>query len=248
MSDWQANRESGFLHRFAVQQYSSLVGNSSQSGSLPPPKSDSGSCLVPPDSHASMASVSHPSSYLPSLASSSLEDMTSSARTSEASSILTNPSIPELELTEGPFAIQSNAWLPCCYPWLGCRQSFERLDTWHIHCLSHHRGNPPKTVRCPFSCDWSTVAATGYEAWNQRWRHIASKHSAETFVPDSRADAETVVHMWRPRILSNAQLKEIRELGCLGESEPDPGRPPAAYLVSGNGARRQRALNAHPRA
>lgn len=248
MSDWEASKESGFLHRFAIQQYSSLVGNGPQPENLPPPKSISGSPLVPSGSHASMASVSHPSSYLPSLASTSLDYTTSSARTSEASSILPNPSVVELELTEGSIANQSNVWLPCCYPWLGCRQSFDSLDTWHTHCLSHHRGHPPKTTRCPFSCDWSTAAATGYEAWNQRWRHIASKHSAERFVPDSRADAETVAHMWRFRILSNTQLKEIREFGCLGESEPAPGKRPAAYLVSGIGARRQRTSNTQPRA
>jgi len=248
ISDWETSRESGFLHRVAVQQYSFPIGNGSQPKSLPLSESDSGSSLVPPDSRASMASVSRPSSYLPSLASSSLDYTTSSARTSEASSILQNPSVVELELDEEPPAIQSNHWLPCCYPWLGCRLSFDSLDTWHTHCLSHHRGHPPKTVRCPFSCDWSTVAATGYEAWNHRWRHIASKHSAETLVPDSKADAETVTHMWRSRILSSAQLKEIRKLGYLGESEPDPGKRPAAYLVSGIGARRQRASSTQPRA
>ncbi|KAF2233214.1 hypothetical protein EV356DRAFT_210585 [Viridothelium virens] len=105
-------------------------------------------------------------------------------------------------------------WYPCCFYFLRCPYWSYNMDEWETHCRSHlHRNPPPSKVQCPYCDDLGSQRfANGEEAWEARMHHIANHHIQEgARVEHARPDFGLFYYLWQVRVISNAQLHELRE-------------------------------------
>ena len=101
---------------------------------------------------------------------------------------------------------------PCCFYFLRCDHSFDSIEDWETHCLSHFRGHsPPKTVQCPY-CDWFGIRTfnNASEAWQTRIRHIVYHHDQEGLtIREARPDFRLFRHLWNKKIINGDQLQSL---------------------------------------
>lgn len=132
----------------------------------------------------------------------------------------------------------------CLFKFLGCEKTFSKnAREWYDHSKSHFRGHtPPSNLRCPYaSCSWTISGVDGEEAWWTRWTHLQSGHDV---LSDGEAlcekrDGLMFEHLWKLRVISSAQLQELRCSGRLGsDSQP---------FVTTEKSERRRQRQANPR-
>ena len=226
---WTESNTGGFESRFAASRYSF----SSSPNNLPRAlkRTDSGSmstAVAPPSRSTTWGSTS--SAYPPSLGSGSTAASGSSARTTDADSILKQSL---LEDVNGVLE-RRQPGLPCPYGILDCSFTSPDLPIWETHSLSHFKGSPPKICSCPFEgCVWSVEAETAQQAWYSRSAHIRTHSSTEWIVRPILPGHAHVGHLWRTGVIGTAELKELRQNGRLGMSS-------AAVLRSSRDDRRGR--------
>lgn len=226
LNHWHTARDAGFEQRLFAWQYyfSSSIGT--EEGRVGSPEASSGSVVVtnteiPPESAALPT-------YPPSLCSVSTATSRSSISTDRADSFLQSL----LENDEAVDSQQPETRLPCCYAFLSCTYSGP-LDEWDRHCQSHWRGQLPRTVCCPFDCPWVSTDGEGARAWKSRLTHISRVHKRSTEVmSDGRRDPALLRQLWNARIITDAELQEIREKGKLMQVPAAGSERPAAYLVT----------------
>ncbi|KAK1062798.1 hypothetical protein LTR74_009993 [Friedmanniomyces endolithicus] len=208
---WYGANDNDFQHRFAARRYQFPGNADSQPRALKRADSD------------------HIVERLPASFGSCLTASGSSVLTAEADSFL-----PEsyLEEVEGGAFEQRLPNLPCPYSILECTFSSTDLDEWDNHVRFHFHGALPKKCSCPFEgCSWSETAATGQQAWDWRLVHLHFQRSAHRTVVPVGPGHPDVEHLWRKKIISDAQRKELRQFGRLGADQ-------AAYLSSSRPERR----------
>lgn len=170
-----------------------------------------------PSAFGSSASVGYP----PSLVSNSTDYSSPSLRTSQADSFLELAVLQEG--SEGAFRLptaQREGRLACSFSFLACTFRSDDLTEWDTHCQSHLHGHLPLSLHCPFVCDWSRTANSGQEAWQARQIHMWSAHQRDGHVDtDRRPESSLVQHLWRARIIDDAELKELRKNGRLTDSQ-----------------------------
>jgi len=239
MHDWQVNNEAGFQQRCAAQGYSFPNSADSQPRYVRALESDTMSLAMSARSHSTATGSSRLSA--PSFGSYSTAPSSSSAQTGRADSIIQANVLEDLDSSFQELAVQRTPTFQCCYSFLGCSYASPDLKEWDTHCQYHLRGNLPKSTRCPFQCEWDVTARTGQEAWSRRWAHIIHDHSTtQRFMPCRKPDPGLLRHLWNCRIISDAELKELREQGCLAERPAAQGELPAAYLRSARTDNRRR--------
>jgi hypothetical protein len=122
-------------------------------------------------------------------------------------------------------ASKQSKGVACLFSFLGCQETFTDLEWWNEHCKSHFEGKaPPRQLRCPYSaCAWATSRQDGEDAWNQRWEHIDQEHDvlSHSEVLCEEPDVQLFQYLWKVRIITDAQLQELRKCGRL-ESDPTP--------------------------
>jgi len=141
---------------------------------------------------------------------------------------------PLLDLETGFVVVSPSVKLECAFWFLGCGYSAEPDDTeeWKTHCLSHFRGSPPpRTVVCPLCGEFEgSTFNDGYEAWDARMDHVAFHHDNGYSLAASRPDFKLFQYLWKKKIISNAELKELK--GNTHLSHPN-----RIYTVSSGEAR-----------
>lgn len=142
------------------------------------------------------------------------------------SSLLLNQNVLTVDqdgaLTHIPPA-QPRPIYPCSFHFLRCPYWFDNVGEWYTHCLSHFRGHePPKTVRCPYCTTFGPYQfPNGLEAWRSRMNHIANAHVRTGVLPPTvRPDIELFQHLWRKRIINDAESKELYAHHTLSEAPP----------------------------
>lgn len=157
------------------------------------------------------------SSHIPSLVSGPTAMSGPSIHTSQAASALFFDLLEED--SEGALREPENRveeGLHCMFGFLGCSQSFAGLERWDTHCQSHLHGHLPWEVHCPFQCAWMQAGTSGKEAWDARMSHVRSVHQGVGVVETDRRPASTLIsHLWKHRIIDDAQMKELRKHGRL---------------------------------
>ncbi|KAK1820911.1 hypothetical protein LTR12_004623 [Friedmanniomyces endolithicus] len=218
---WYGANENDFQHRFAARRYQFPGNADSQPRVLKRADSDVRSMAVAHSRSTTLESISS-TGYPPSLGS-YLTASGSSVLTAEAGSFLQESYLEEVE--GGAFE-QRLPNLPCPYSILECTFSSTDLDEWDTHVRFHFKGALPKKCSCPFEgCSWSETAATGQQAWNWRLVHINLQRTAHRIVVPVDAGHPDVEHLWRKKIITDAQRKELRQFGQLGADQ-------TAYLSS----------------
>lgn len=163
------------------------------------------------------------SNYTPSFGSYPTARSGSSVRTSCADSLLLQNVLEEDEagIPRAPSTENIEGRLACSYSFLACSFRTNNLEEWDTHCVSHFRGVLPKTTECPFYlCEWSIKAESGEEAWRCRVIHIvADGHSQQGFVDTNRRPKASLIdHLWRHRIIDDADKKQLIRHGRLSWS------------------------------
>jgi hypothetical protein len=116
--------------------------------------------------------------------------------------------------------------LPCLFDFLNCSMTFTDVESWNEHCKSHFKGKaPPKQLRCPYSsCAWTTSREDGEDAWNQRLEHLVHAHDVLSYseVLFEKPDVQLFKYLWTSRIITDAQLQELRKHGRVGSHRSCP--------------------------
>jgi hypothetical protein len=240
--EWHTPNSQDFHERVVVPRYSFPDGHDHDQQPIERSESPTSSMAVSvAATHSSAFGSSRPVSYAPSLDSGSTWRSEQSIRTSRADSVLVLETLEENAdgtvdiVTSQPYRV-----LTCCFSFLACDFSSRDLEQWDTHCKSHFRGHLPRTVQCPFHCDWTREATTGEQAWQQRVIHVWSAHGQQGLVDTSRRpDSSLIQHLWRKGIIDNAQQKELRMKGRLTGLQP--------YLRSAGEVREDR-IRRHRRA
>lgn len=229
-NNWHSDVHRDFHQRFAIGQYY-LPGEPRTAPRKPAAPSSSGASMAVAINQSQYSSI-----YTPSLAG-SLATLSSrpSAGTSSGSSALNRYQTSRL-LEEGDDGVlqvpAAVAYWQCPFGFLGCEESLNSICEWDVHCQSHFRGrdNLPKSVQCPFECQWSYQGGSGRDAWTQRWNHVYSFHFAGGRINASRRpDPVLVEHLWRIGVISSAQKKDLRTTGRINDNN--------IYLESANSSR-----------
>lgn len=210
---WQVVDESDFQQRAVVRQYQFSPSVQNIPRTCQSPSSDTMSLAMSAHSRSTAATPSAYSIYSPSppsLGSYSSTESSPSARTSNSRVLVRSSLLPDLDRDA---EVQGS--LTCVYWFLDCPFSSDSLSEWESHCQHHLRGQLPKTVVCPFVCDWETSAATGREAWTERNAHISASHRGDATDHHRRPDTALLEHLWRSSVIDDAQLKELRQHGRL---------------------------------
>nr|POE46874.1 hypothetical protein CFP56_00206 [Quercus suber] len=108
--------------------------------------------------------------------------------------------------------------LICEFHYLGCESTFDNLQEWDIHSRTHfHGASLPKTVDCPFECEWSVSRETGEAAWRERQAHIGGTHrfGGQRIDPSRTAAGSLIQHLWRERKIDPEQVQQLRMTGRL---------------------------------
>ena len=108
--------------------------------------------------------------------------------------------------------------LTCLFKFLGCTETFAgSAEEWYEHSKTHLRGrSPPSFLRCPYaSCPWTV---SGVEAWELRWAHLQQTHDLMSDGENvcEKRDGQLFEYLWKARLISSAQLQELRRSGRLG--------------------------------
>ena len=154
-------------------------------------------------------SVSLAESDVPSIARSFATERSSSVNTSRASDI------PRLRLLvdddDGTLILDIRPLFECAFWFLNCQYSSEDEDEWRTHCLFHLRGHPPpKSISCPL-CTFTFSSEDPNLAWNVRSDHVAGHHRSAQSVVHARPDFQLFQHLWRKRIVTDAELKASKD-------------------------------------
>lgn len=210
----------------AYRNYSLPVGsNVSRSG--PSTCSDTSSMSI---AFSARTDSSHYTSRTPSLSYGGSVSG-SSDRTSYAGSVSGCPLFNEEGTFDEPAGHALGLW-PCMFGFLRCNGVFQDAIDWQTHCQYHFRGYLPMSIRCPFGCDQAFQGSSTEETWNHLWIHVMMNHrQGGTFA--YRPDGNLINHLWRNKIISDADEQELRRNGFLsGDAEP--------YLQSARTNRRVR--------
>ena len=206
----------------------------------PIPESDSWKSLAPPSNSSSMAltcaqsqSMSNYSRSTPSLMSSYGTDSShGSMSTSRRDSALDHCQAFLEERDDGNLYVPNRGIWPCSFWFLRCNEVLDSLVDYDAHAQTHFRGSIPMFLTCPFQCGWSVTAGSGSETWEQRWNHLSARHPEGGVVDkSSRPDPQLVQHLWRTRIISSVQEKDLRMYGIISDH---------VYLETENSSRQQR--------
>lgn len=205
---WQLGDLDTFEQRFSAPRYY-----------LPPPtdqisisKASSGLSMAP-----SATDVS--STGLPSLAGSDLTLASYSEALTNCAGSVSNPLQNLLEAggSSGALLLPSTSaavnW-QCPFGFLGCENTFEDMDTWDVHCQAHFRGTLPRSITCPFVCSHISIGSSGTEAWQDRKAHIQEHHCLGG-QSDPRVSQGLINHLWRTKVITNAEEQELRRYGRL---------------------------------
>ena len=221
--DWQNTDSSDFHERVLAGQYRFPEAVVRDLQPLKQPERATSSMAVSVATTQSSAFVSSRSApYTPSLVSCSTWRSEQSARTSRADSVLVFEVLGEdAEGADEEVNPRPQRVLPCSFSFLGCDFTFRSLEQWDTHCKSHFYESLPRSVDCPFHCDWTWEAATGEQAWRARVVHVWSEHRHQGVVDTTRRPNSWLIqHLWREGIIDNAQQKELRANGRLTGSQP----------------------------
>lgn len=220
---WNTPNDADFHERVLARQYRFSDGDVRNLQSIKYASSSTSSMAVSVATTRSSAFHGPQSAgYPPSLVSNSTWHSGQSVRTSRADSVLDLPVLEED--SEGALEVVSTRpvtrVLVCSFTFLGCGFTSRNLEEWETHCKSHFFKDDterlPRSVVCPFHCDWSRTAEAGEQAWKARTVHIWGQHRDSDLVDTSRRpDSALIQHLWRTGIIDNAQQKELRMNGRL---------------------------------
>lgn len=219
--NWHDKDKLDFLHRTVVQQYRYPAAQGVRERSESP-NSDTSSMAVSIHTHSTPIRSSTPSSYAgssytPSLGSYPTARSGSSVRTSRADSLLEQHllEVDETGVAQAPSSQNIAGRLACPFSFLECRYRSDNLEEWDVHSQSHLRGYLPKEVHCPFKCAWTNLGESGAAAWRQRILHIVADHPDDEVDTNSRPKQSLIDHLWRHRLIDDAQKKELIRHGRL---------------------------------
>lgn len=113
--------------------------------------------------------------------------------------------------------------IPCLFGFLCCQRTFEEAADWYEHSKSHLQGMPPpRQLCCPHpSCRWMTSQVDGETAWNERWKHLEARHDVvrDGEMLCEKREGQMFEYLWNIRLISAAQLQELKRSGRLGSNE-----------------------------
>ncbi|KAE8349506.1 hypothetical protein BDV28DRAFT_59390 [Aspergillus coremiiformis] len=100
----------------------------------------------------------------------------------------------------------------CLFYILDCHNTFDDVEQWKTHVLSHFRTHePPRTARCPL-CPGERFSDTPEQnAWDRMLDHVDVEHYQRgQTLAGSRPDFELMQYLYRLRIISVDQFKVMQ--------------------------------------
>jgi hypothetical protein len=223
LSAWQNEDHSDWQARLAARQFlPSPAGNrpsyrqnlstiSSANATRPTRSSVSSYDMNPRQSGGHWPSPHlHPINRVPSLDSrgSSISEA-SSASTGYASNLFPQSRILE-QGSDG--ILVSGTVFECPFWFLQCGRHFSDEAEWRDHALTHfRRQRPPRNVQCPLRhCNFRMSSDDGYHSWDARMEHVAEHHWQGENLADSRPDFHLFDYLWKIKVISSEELKELK--------------------------------------
>lgn len=133
---------------------------------------------------------------------------------------------------------------PCIFFALDCDKTYEHVDDWKTHVLSHFRTQPtPTKARCPL-CGCTFADSRPREAWHSMLDHLAQGHFQHGHsLATSRFDYDLFQYLFAKRIISDAQFKALQMSSAPGAPAPQGiGSPYELYTSNSNGRHERRRM------
>lgn len=119
-------------------------------------------------------------------------------------------------------SLRSSRTLECPFNFLNCLITFSDVDEWIAHSLNHfNNSSPPKSNICCF-CDQTFNCPDGMQSWQERMQHIALHHQLGSKLASARPSFLLYDHLWRNRLISNAEYKNLKGRGVGNTSKLTP--------------------------
>lgn len=134
--------------------------------------------------------------------------------------------------------------LQCPFRFCGCLLDFVIGDDrqWVEHSLTHfkteggrrpQRVDPPKKNTCHF-CEQTFEDQDGQESWEVMMRHVRLfHHKFGHLLAHSRLDYDLVGYLWRKKVVSNAEYRELMSNEQASQSSPPPLSPDGDFISRG---------------
>ncbi|KAL4867666.1 hypothetical protein BDV12DRAFT_170860 [Aspergillus spectabilis] len=114
-------------------------------------------------------------------------------------------------LSPSPLPPQQQPYI-CLFHILDCHDTFDDVDQWKTHVLSHFRTHePPDTARCPL-CPAERFSSTPHQrAWDIMLEHMDISHCQQgQTLAGSRPDFELMRYLYNLRVISVDQFKVMQ--------------------------------------
>ncbi|KAJ9649283.1 hypothetical protein H2199_000058 [Coniosporium tulheliwenetii] len=112
--------------------------------------------------------------------------------------------------------------LECPFHFLNCHFRSYDLEQWKTHTMWHFRGqDPPRSIECPLCDTFNYTYPNGFEAWDARMNHQAQHHYAGHTLATARPEFKLHHYLWQRRIISHAELQELKGATRLRHAQAD---------------------------
>lgn len=193
---------------------------------------------APPTSSARYAA---PSSYPPSLGTTTLPSFPSAETPATGESLWTTQQLLE-EDPNGILQAPQRLTLQCPFYFLQCTERFATVDDWWHHSVLHFCGlHPPTTAKC-FFCDKIFESADKGFAWRWMMLHMHSHLQGGLVIEHAPRNMPLIEYLWNKRTLSLDVYRQLKTGGCPFSGQISPRDPTArAYVATYSPLRDRRA-------
>lgn len=126
---------------------------------------------------------------------------------------LGHDSAPTSSSTPSEYTIGRRCKYQCLFHILDCDQSFEDMEMWKVHVLSHFGSHPaPTDARCPL-CQSAVSDSQRDVAWETMLDHVAERHFQNGIALSwSRPDIELMRYLFKLRVITPEQFGMVQRV------------------------------------
>ncbi|KAL5340696.1 hypothetical protein BJX70DRAFT_396400 [Aspergillus crustosus] len=113
--------------------------------------------------------------------------------------------------SSSPLSLQQQHYI-CLFHILDCHETFDDVEQWKTHVLSHFRTHePPDTARCPLCPAERFISTPHQRAWDIMLEHVDISHYQQgQTLAGSRPDFELMRYLYNLRVISVDQFKVLQ--------------------------------------